>query len=82
VDEIKTAAAERLGIERGNQMLKLNGKDITQYGHVLLDSHCIVHVASRNTLLNLTDTVTLKINIINSFQGTTPSQRMYTVNGD
>jgi hypothetical protein len=81
LEQIKSAVEERLGIEREKQLLHLNGKDITEYSHIHLESHNIIHIAHRDRLLKPQERVKVKVMISNAFANNITKERVYTING-
>lgn len=44
--EIKQIAEEKMGIKKDQQMLHLNGKNVTEYGYIRLQMNNIIHITN------------------------------------
>jgi hypothetical protein len=69
--DIKVIAEEKLGMSKERQILHLNGKNVTEYGYIRLQSQNIIHVTSSDTLLQPNQDISIKVKIIDSFLSST-----------
>ncbi len=64
--EIKKIAEEKIGLQKDRQLLYLNGKNVTEYGFVLLQNNTIIHVLSSDDLCGRNEQLKVKLTILNT----------------